>query len=231
MQLRARPCEETVDVALTIAALWIAFGATHMILSSVRLRPKLVERLGDAGFLGAYSLVALGIFVPLVVVYLRARHSGPLLWYLGALPGMRGLVYAGMGLAFALVVAGNTRPSPASLAGGRPDPVGVLRVTRHPLFMGVGLFGLLHLLAVPVNAAELAFFAGFPIFAVLGCRHQDQRRLASGDPRFRAFHAATPFLPSPAGLPAAVRADGIALGAGVVLAAILRWLHPVMFGG
>jgi uncharacterized membrane protein len=220
-----------MDVALTIAALWIAFGSSHMILSSVEWRPRLVAALGERPFLAIYSVVALATFVPLVAVYFRNKHAGPHLWYLGSLPGMRWLVYLGMGVAFALVVAGIVRPSPASIAPGRPEAVGVLRVTRHPLFMGVGLFGLLHLLVVSVNAAELAFFAGFPLFAVLGCHHQDQRKLASGDPAFREFHAATPFLPSPAGVPAALRSDAFPIAVGVALAALLRWFHPSLFGG
>lgn len=220
-----------MDVAVTIAALWLAFGATHMILSSVRLRPKLVAALGEPAFLGVYSLVALATFVPMVWIYFGSKHAGPHLWYLGSLPGMVWLVYLGMGLAFALVVAGNLRPSPASIAGGRPEPAGVLRVTRHPLFMGVGLFGLLHLLVVPVNAAELAFFGGFPLFAVVGCRHQDQRKLATGGEEFRRFHDATPFLPSPAGLLPALRTDTIGIAIGVGLTVLVRWFHPQLFGG
>lgn len=220
-----------MDVALTIAALWLAFGATHMTLSSVRLRPKLVGALGEPGFLGVYSLLALVTFVPMVWIYFGAKHAGPHLWYLGSLPGVRWGVYLGMGFAFALAVAGNTRPSPASISGGKPEPVGVLRVTRHPLFMGVGAFGLLHLLAVPVNAAELAFFGGFPLFAVIGCRHQDQRKLAGGDEAFRRFYAATPFLPSPAGILPALRADPIPIAIGVALTVLVRWFHPRLFGG
>ncbi len=63
-----------------IAALWILFGATHMGLSSLRLRPALVSNLGDRGFLAAYSLVALAVFVPLTVVYAGHRHEGALLY-------------------------------------------------------------------------------------------------------------------------------------------------------
>ena len=54
--------------------------------------------------------------------------------YLGSLPGLRWGVYLLMGFAFALIVAGNARPSPASIAPGRAEAEGVLRVTRHPLW-------------------------------------------------------------------------------------------------
>jgi uncharacterized membrane protein len=180
--------------AVWIAALWILFAATHMALSSQRLRPRLVARLGARGFQGLYSLVALAIFVPLVSTYYAHKHSGPYLWTLWQLPGVRWLGYAVMGAAFVLIVAGFVQPSPAGMVRARPDVRGVARITRHPVLMGFGLWGLAHLLLATVHAAELAFFGGFPIFAVVGCEHQDQRKLAASE-EYRAFLAATPFLP------------------------------------
>jgi uncharacterized membrane protein len=101
-------------------------------------------------------------------------------------------------------------------------------VTRHAVFMGIGLFGALHL---PVTgfASDVAFWAGFPLFAWVGCRHQDRRKLATEDDAFRAWFAETSFLPLsnahswrglrdvPFWLPVA----GIALAT--------RWLHGPLF--
>lgn len=220
-----------MDVALTIAGLWLLFGVSHMLLSSARLRPRLVATLSERGFQGVYSLVALAIFVPLVWTYFGHKHAGPHLFYLGGVTGMRGLVYALMGVAFALLVAGTLRPSPASVAPGRPEPAGVLRVTRHPVLMGMGLFGLAHLLAASVNASELAFFAGFPLFTLIGARHQDARKLASGGEAFRRFHAETVFLPfsAPDQLPRALREDARAIAIGIAVAVLVRWFHPQLF--
>lgn len=220
-----------MGIALTIAGLWLLFGGSHMLLSSQRLRPRLVAALGERGFQGVYSLLALAIFVPLVWIYLGHKHAGPHLFYLGGLPGMRWLVYALMGTAFALLVAGTLRPSPASVAPGRPEPAGVLRVTRHPVLMALGLFGLAHLLAAAVNASELAFFAGFPIFTLLGARHQDARKLASGGESFRRFHAGTVFLPfsAPGQLPRALREDALGIAIGIAVAVTVRWFHPSLF--
>lgn len=222
-----------MDVAIGIAALWLLFGASHTLLSSVALRPRLVAALGEGPFLGVYSLVAFATFVPLVWLYFANKHAGPHLWYVGGAVGVRPLVYLGMGVALAMLVAGVARPSPASLSPGKPEPAGVLRVTRHPVFMAIGLFGLLHLLAASVNAAELAFFAGFPIFAVIGSWHQDVRKLRTGTEAFRHFHAATPFLPfsAPSGVPSALREDAIPIVVGVGATVALRWFHPQLFGG
>jgi uncharacterized membrane protein len=217
---------------LAIVLLWAAFAATHMGLSSLRLRPRLVSALGAQGFQAAYSLLALGIFVPLVWLYFSHQHAGPHLWYLGYLKPVRWIAYLGMALALGLIAGGLLTPSPASLTGGAAsEPRGVLRITRHPLLMGFGLFGLVHLLTANVNAAELAFFVGFPLFVVLGCRHQDQRKMA-GDPSYAHFVAQTGFLPfSAPGALRGLREALVPLALGVGLAVLLRYFHPGWFGG
>ncbi len=107
-------------VVAGIVALWIAFAATHMGLSSLRLRPRLLERLGERGLLGVYSLVALVLFVSLVRLYASHKHVGPELWSLGELPGVRVIMAVGMMVALVLAVAGMLTPSPAALLPGRP---------------------------------------------------------------------------------------------------------------
>ena len=214
-----------------ILSLWIAFAVTHMTFSSVRLRPRLVSALGDRAFFGLYSLIALILFVPMVSVYFGNKHAGPLLWFLGGSPAVRWLGYLGMGTSLALLVGGLLRPSPASIVPGKAQVAGALRITRHPVFMAVGLFGLVHLVMTPVHAAELAFFGGFPVFAVLGSWHQDQRKLQTAGEAFRNFEAATPFLP----FSGADRLRGIgemrwAIVLGIGLAVLLRMFHPLLFG-
>ena len=214
-----------------ILLLWVAFAASHMGLSSGRLRPRLVARLGERGFSALYSLLALALFVPLVAVYFGNKHAGPLLWSLGGVPGLKWLMYAGMGLAFALAVSGLARPSPASLVPGKAEVIGVYRITRHPLFMGMGLFGLLHLLVVSVNASELVFFGGFPVFVLMACRHQDERKLASLGDAYRRFYEATPFLPgSRRGFLRGVSEQPIPMAIGIGVAAVIRHFHANLFG-
>jgi uncharacterized membrane protein len=219
-----------MDVALALVALWLAFAATHMGMSSRSLRPRLVAALGDRGFQGVYSLVALAIFVPLVWVYFANKHAGPQLWFLGALPGLRHAMVLGMALCFVLIAGGLARPSPASINAGRPEARGALRVTRHPVFMATGLFGLLHLGVVSVHASDLAFFAGFPLFALAGSRHQDLRKLADATPELRRFHAETSFVPNLARIPAALRDDPLPALIGVGVTVALRIFHPTLFG-
>lgn len=220
-----------MSATLAIVLLWIGFAGSHMALSSLRVRSRLVARLGEGPFLGLYSVVAFAFFVPLVWTYFAHKHAGPLLWSIPIGSALRWSIYAGMLLALLLVVAGVVRPSPAGVVPGDPTPRGAQRLTRHPLFMGLGLFGLLHLLPNG-NAADVAFFGGFPLFALVGSRHQDQRKLMKGPPGFAAFHRETPFLP----FTGSATAQGIReLGPVVLLGAVattflLRWFHRAWFG-
>lgn len=214
-----------------ILLLWLAFAATHMGLSDTRVRPALVSRLGERPFSALYSLVSLAIFVPLVVVYFDNKHAGPLLWHLGGIPGVRWAMYVGAAISFAIMAAGIARPSPASLAPGRAEVRGVYRITRHPLFMGIALLALLHLVVVAVNTADLAFFGGFVVFALVGCRHQDQRKLATIRDGYERFYEETPFLPgSRPGLLQGVSEQPVPMLIGGCVAALLRYFHPSLFG-
>ena len=214
-----------------LIALWVAFLASHVGLSSARVRPALIARLGERGFMGLYSLVSFAFFLPLVWVYATNKHVGAYLWYGSAVAGMRPVVYVGIAVALTLIVGSFLDPSPASLAPGSGRLRGVLRITRHPLFMGVGLLGLLHLLVVRVHVSDLVFFAGLPIVGVLGCWHQDLRKRAAGDPELTAFIDGTAFLPFARGGATGLIETPLALILGVGATVAIRWFHPQIFGG
>jgi uncharacterized membrane protein len=220
-----------MDATIWLVALWLAFAATHMGMSSRSFRPRLAGALGEPAFAGVYSLVALGIFVPLVWIYFDHKHEGPFLWHLGGVPGLRYAVYVGMALTFVLLVGGLARPSPSSMRAGPTEVRGVQRITRHPVFMAAGLYGLLHLLVASVSTTELAFFGGFPLFAVVGSMHQDARKLASpGAEDYRRFCAATSLLPDPRGIVGALRDVPVPAAIGVGATVALRVFHPTLFG-
>jgi uncharacterized membrane protein len=219
----------------TIVLLWLAFGIGHVLLSSRGPRARLIGWLGERGFLGLYSLVALATFVPLVSVYFAHKHQGALLWAPGVVAWGLWLIYGVMGVAFVLLVAGGLTPSPTSMtasadAAGSP-PRGIHLITRHAFFMATALFGLAHL--VPNGyATDVAFFAGFPLFVLLGSIHQDRRKLSDPASTYRGFFEATPLLPftgrrTLAGLR---DLDWRAVVGGVALALLVRHYHQAWFG-
>ncbi len=216
--------------ALEVLLLWLAFGATHIGLSSQRVRSRLVGVLGERPFQGLYSIVALALFIPLVGGYFANRHEGPWLWELSESAALVWTLNLGMGVAFVLLVTGLVRPGPAALVPGGAEVRGVYRITRHPFVMATVIFGLLHLL--PNGAAsDVAFFGGFVGFGLLGAWHQDRRKLASGGEAYRSFHAATPFLPFTGRetLRGLRELSPLITAAGVGLAVLVRYFHPAWF--
>lgn len=220
-----------MSAVIAILALWLAFGLTHIGLASAKLRPRLVGAFGERGYQGVYSLVALATFVPLVWVYARNRHAGPALWTLEPGPVLLWALSLGIGISVVLMVAGLMAPSPVSLASAGVQIRGVHRITRHPLFMGMGLLGLFHL--IPNGfAADVVFFGGFPAFAVVGCWHQDRRKLASGKEELRDFYARTALLPltGPETSRGLREFSPVALVVGIALTVLLRIFHEALFG-
>jgi uncharacterized membrane protein len=217
-----------------IVLLWLAFGASHMLLSGLKIRPRLVGVFGEKGFMGVYSLIALATFVPLVTVYFRNKHSGPMLWSIAITPPIEWGVILVMGVAMIILVAGFLTPSPAAMnvsPDQRIEVRGVHYITRHGVFMAVGLFGLVHLIPNGFTS-DIAFFGGFPIFAIAGCIHQDRRKLVTDATRYGEFHAATPLIPFTGGqtLRGLRELSFVAYSVGISLAIALRYFHAQWFG-
>jgi uncharacterized membrane protein len=210
------------------------FAGTHMVLSSLPVRGKLIARLGEKGFVRLYSLIAFATFIPLVWVYFGNRHAGGLIWNLAAAPGVRPLAAALAVLAIALIVGGVLHPSPALVGmkqawGAR----GLTRITRHPLFMGIALWALSHLL---LNGflTDVLFFGGMLAFSLAGAAHQDARKRATEGERLGQFFAESSFWPFGAVIAGRNRLiwrelPWIALAIGAAAAIGIYALHPWAF--
>jgi uncharacterized membrane protein len=221
------------------ASLWIAtwsglFIGTHMVLSSLAVRRRIIARLGEKAFLGAYSLLAVATFIPLVWAYLANRHSGGLAWNLAGLPGARPLAMALAVIGIALVAGAVTQPSPA-LAGITKawGSRGLTRITRHPLFMGIAIWALGHLL-LNGFVTDLLFFGSLLVFSLAGAAHQDARKRVTERERLAPFFAQTSFWPFGAILEGRNRLvwselPWIALAIGAAVAVGSYALHPWIF--
>ena len=217
-----------------VAFWWLAFAGSHLALSSAGPRSKLIERLGAQPFAGAYSLVALFTFIPLVRAYWHGRHGGPMLWSMGTVPGAVPLAIL-LGVAgMALVAASFAQPSVTGMdprAGTRAH--GITRITRHPLFMGLAVWGLAHAL-VTGYLADVIFFGGFPVYGLIGAAHQDVRKQREAGQDLRAFYDETSLLPFWAILTGRNRLElselpFAALGIGASVAIVIYLLHPTLF--
>ena len=215
---------------------WVLFGGSHMLMSAPGWRSKLVARLGEWGFFGVYSLIALITIVPLCMYYGAHKHTGPQLW-VTLLPYLiaRDVNVLLMGLAFVLFVSGLAALTPSSiLATTAPQAYGITRITRHPVFASFFLFGVAHCL---VNGAlsDIVFFGGFVVLSWLGAWRQDQRK-TDELPGYTEFRLSTSFLPFGAIVSqrqpfprGELRWGAIILG--VVVFYLVRTFHPDIFGG
>ena len=215
-----------------IFALWVVFALTHVILSSNPLRPRAVRLFGERLFQGLYSLVAFAVFVPLVLVYSGNKDAGPVLWSVEPNLVIDIITRVGNTVAVMLVVAGIFRPSPTGVTGTPTrKPRGVQRITRHPLFMGIVLWALMHLL-VNGLASDVVFFGGFVLFGLLGSWHQDHRQKALPDGAYAKFCEQSPFLPfTGGGIFKGLREIGvIPIVVGLLVAGLLSYFHAGLFG-
>lgn len=197
---------------LVISLLWFGFGASHIAMSHTPVRNAVIGKVGAKAFMGLYSLVSFAFFIPLVSFYLDHRHEGALLWDLVLIPGVK---HAAMLLALigiAVTISGYFQMPPNGFVPMKnKSPRGLTRITRHPMFMFLGLWGLSHCL-INGYASDVAFFGGFAVFAVLGCMHQDSRKRQL--PEFKEYYAYTSLLPFGAQLS----------GRGGIVIAELPWL-------
>jgi uncharacterized membrane protein len=171
----------------------------------------------------------------LIAAYIQASHH-VYLW--PPSPGLRHLPLLVMPLAFLLIAGGVLIPNPSATgmtgALDRPEPArGVLRITRHPVMWGVGLWAALHIVANG-DLASLLFFGGFLLTALGGAWHLDRRMAATEGARWQRFTAVTSFVPFAALLAGRQRwawgelGRPVAWGLGVFV--LLLFLHVHLFG-
>ena len=171
------------------------FLIAHIIPALPAIRRTLQARLGEGGFIGAYSLLSLLLFAWLIREALNAPYIP--LWFAG--PWSFWLAILLVPLALFLLGMGVLAPNPLSIAFvTRPyDPAapGSVAITRHPTLWGLGLWGLAH---VPANGhlVGLILFGGLGIFALIGMGVvEDRRRATLGETQWRTLAGATSLLP------------------------------------
>ncbi|RMF20116.1 MAG: hypothetical protein D6760_12300 [Deltaproteobacteria bacterium] len=222
-----------MNAAIVVLSWWLVFALTHSLPAHPPARRALISRLGDRVYLIAYSLVSLTTFAFLVRSYWGARHTGASLWVLGAVPGMRPLCIALGLVAFALLAAALVAPSPVSMAGSRPEAAGITKITRHPLFMAMAVWGTAHLL-MNGYATDVVFFGGFLVYGVAGALHQDYRKRTDEGDRLARFYRETSLIPLAALVTGKTKLTlaeipWIALLLGVAMGVGVYQLHPMLF--
>lgn len=126
----------------------IVFFAVHFVPSST-LKPVLVNRIGEGPFKGLFSLVAaLGLALIIIGV---GQASFQALW--SPLSWGRSVLFIVMPVVSILLVAAQM-------------PNNIKRVLRHPMLIGIALWGVGHL-AANGDVASSILFGSFTLFSVI----------------------------------------------------------------
>ncbi|WP_294189138.1 NnrU family protein [uncultured Sphingomonas sp.] len=217
--------EEVVLAAVT-------FVGTHFLLSH-SLRAPLVRRIGEGGFLGLYSLVAVVTLGWLVVAYRAAPATTPL-WLVG--DGLWAIATIVMLVASVLFMGSLVRnpalPDPTAKTRPVPEPGGVYAVTRHPMMWAFALWGAMHILVYP-DPSNVVLAGAIILLALLGAHMQDRKKARLQPDFWPEWERRTSYLPFAAiavGRARIGRLGGHALGGGVVLWLAATWAHIPLAG-
>lgn len=228
-----------MDTTVNIVLLWILFAGSHVGLATRRPRTALVAKLGEWGFIGVFSLVAITTYALLIHYFAMHRFDGPAGLGLATLPTLRWLLYAvaGLGAAvFGMALFDYPVSTYAITAKSTHYQArGISRISRHGFFAGFFLIGVAHAL-LATHMATTAFFACIAVFTLLGAIHQDAKLTAERGQAHQRFVETTSFLPFVAIIAGRQRLvlGEIALPAwvaGLATAWLLATAHDSIFAG
>jgi uncharacterized membrane protein len=215
-----------------VAAAAVAFVGSHLLLSHP-LRRRLVHAIGEAGFQGVYSLVAVLTLGWLILAYRKAPLTAPL-WPVGN--GLWAVVTAVMLIA-SILLMGSLIRNPALPTGGRPASFpetarGVYAVTRHPMMWSFALWGLCHVAVFPVTK-NIIVAAAIVILALVGSALQDRKKERLQPDLWPVWESRTSYLPFAAITAGRARLGGFgshALLGGLVVWLVATWAHLPLAG-
>ena len=218
-----------MSAGLSLALATLAFVGTHLLMSHP-FRAGLVARLGERGFLGAYSLVSLVTFGWMIWAY-RAGDSDSPRWVLPleAWPFASAAMLVASVLLVGSLIRNPALPHPGARPTGIPPPKGVFAITRHPMNMSFILWALIHI-AVSGSDRNLIVAAGILVLAVAGSVGQDRKKLKLIGEPWRQWLERTSFVPFGALISGRLRwrdamPHWVAIVGGLVLWAVATSLH------
>ena len=206
----------------------VVFMAAHSLTNVKPLRNRAMAMVGKGGFYGLYSLLSTSLLVWVVAAAIHA----PVISLWPQMPWMRWAPSLAMPFACLLWVAGMTCPNPFSIGpGGKgfdPARPGIVRLTRHPIIWGLGLWSGAHLIPNGTVAGVLLFLPLF-VLCLMGRRILDAKR------QQQLGLDAWNRLAEPLASGCDWRALAVELGpwrllCGLLLPAVLMALHPLVIG-
>jgi uncharacterized membrane protein len=171
-----------------------AFVGTHLALSHP-LRTRLVQNMGEAGFSGLYSIVAVLTLGWMILAWRAIEVSVP--WWI-APHWWWPVASAIMLFATVLLVGAFVRNPAFPHAGGAKQAArpatGVFAITRHPMNWAIILWALVHL-SLWWSPRNIIVAVGMLVLAFAGSIGQDRKKRAVVGQAWRDWEARTSFVP------------------------------------
>lgn len=212
----------------------ILFVGLHL-LASTPLRPALVGRIGEGPYRGLFSLFAAVFFVWMLWAYGNAPFEP--VWPVR--PWMAWVPILVVPVAMILLVASLTtrNPSMAGMEGAvrAPEPaVGIMTVTRHPLFWAIALWALAHVVANG-DLASIYLFGPLALLSLLGMPMQDHKKFRTLGADWAPYAMRTSAIPFLAAAQGRTAIDWRGIGwwrplAGLALYVVILMGHRHLFG-
>ena len=213
---------------VSLALATCAFVGTHLVLSHP-LREPLAGRVGERGFLGLYSLVALATLIWMIIAWRAAADPSPAwvapLWWWPVASAI--MLVASILLAGSLV-RNPAFPHPGADRPAFPPPRGIFAITRHPMNWSFILWALVHI-SISGSARNLIVAGGILVLAVAGSLGQDRKKARLLGEAWREWQARSSFVPFAALVRGRVRWRDAAPGWIAVAGGLALWAAVTSF--
>lgn len=178
---------------IALIAANIAFVGSHFAMSHP-LRAPMVKALGAGGFQLAYTAVSFATLAWVYFAFLAAPAadlpgSGEAGWIIATI-----LTWPAMVLLAGSFIGNPALPTPQAEAQTRAEPRGALRVTRHPMMWGIGLWAISHLVLFWSTRTMVTALA-MGILALVGAKLQDAKKEALMGAAWAEWESKTSYWP------------------------------------
>ena len=221
----------------TLALACAFFLCIHLMISGTVLKDQIIGSIGKLAYYALFSLFSIVGLIWICVAYAIAV-TDPLNAHLWDAPlFLRIIALVGNFIAFQLVVVGVLSPSPTNLLAIRRLPEksvhGVIRISRHPVLAGIGLWAVMHILC-DGNIASWMFFGSILCLCALGANNIDRKRMASMGEAYVSIKRRTSIIPFVAVIEGRTAFAAEELGAAKMLLAaslfsVFAVLHELLF--
>ena len=205
---------------IALIAANIAFVGSHFAMSHP-LRAPMVKALGAGGFQLAYTAVSFATLAWVYFAFLAApaadlTGSGEAGWIIATI-----LTWPAMVLLAGSFIGNPALPTPQAEAQTRAEPRGALRVTRHPMMWGIGLWAISHMVLFWSTRTMVTALA-MGILALVGAKLQDAKKEALMGTAWAEWESKTSYWPRWGRL---LSVGAVPLLAGTALWIAGSWVH------